>query len=103
MNHDLTEFIETRHYLFEWNTAENLKSFLTDLKKTSKSIKTFRGNIGEIYVSIKGIFDGSDVLNIGTTEDIIYGTYRKSMKILKEYDRKPSPQRYFKGDWVTVL
>ncbi len=103
MEYNLNDFIETRHYLFEWSTSETLKAFLDDLKKTSKSIKTFRGKVGEIYVSINGIFDGSDILNIETTEDIIYGTYRKSMKILKEYDRKPSPQRYFKGDWVTVL
>ena len=103
MKHNLNDFIETRHYLFEWSTSETLKAFLDDLKKTSKSIKTFRGNIGEIYVSIKGIFDGSDVLNIETTEDIIYQYAKKGMKRLREYERKPSPQRSFRGDWVSVL
>lgn len=103
MKHDLNDFIETRHYLFEWSTPETLKSFLEDLKKTSKSIKTFRGNIGEIYISVKGVFDGSDVLNIETTEDILNNWRKKGMKRLREYERKPSPQRSFRGDWVTVL
>jgi len=103
MNHDLTKFIETRHYLFEWNTAENLEAFLANLKNTSKEIKTFRGNIGEIYISVTGIFDGSDILDIETTECIIHQYTKKGMKKLREYERKPSPQRFFSSDWITVL
>lgn len=103
MKHDLNDFIETRHFLFEWGSADALRQFLDALKKTSKEIKIFRGNIGEIYISIKGIFDGSDVLNIETTEDILHDFRKKGMKRIREFSRKPSPQRSFRGDWISIL
>jgi hypothetical protein len=94
------DFIETRHYLFEWRNSQARDLFLDALKATSKKILTFSGKLGEIYVSITGIFDPLDVLNTPTTECIIFDFRNKGITQIKEFIyRKPSPQRWLIGEW----
>lgn len=102
-NHDLKDFIETRHFLFEYDKKEDLNNFLNELKPLSKKIMLFDAKIGERYISIKGIFDPSDVLNIITCDDIIYKFRKQGVKKLKEYLKKPTPQTYYKGEWEQIL
>jgi hypothetical protein len=94
--------IETRYYLFEnVSTAEKENIFISQLILFSERIEKFNCGIGEFIISITAFFDDSCEQDGATPLDIMHN-FRKDIRKLKEYKIKPSPKKYWLGEWIVL-
>lgn len=96
-----------RHFKLEWNcsTAELLEFFEAVKKVTSQAIY-FRANFGEIYLSVKGAENESNIYgemltDFETVEDVLH-EWRKKIRILRTLSRRPMPEKYWHGQWIDL-
>ena len=93
---------ETRYFLFENNsTFDTENNFTTQIKFLSEKVVKFNCGIGQFILGITAVFDDSCETENATPIDVIHN-FRKSIQKIKEYKRKPSPQKYWNGEWEVV-
>lgn len=98
-NSDLKSYTKTRHFLIEWAKAEALGPFFEHAKNVCSALSIFRGNVGEIYISVTGPYDPNCELDINTFDEVL-DDHRKNITVLKEFFRKPRPEKTFVGEWI---
>jgi hypothetical protein len=99
---DKKDFMQRRFYLFEYDTIENFESFCQEIKKHSEEAAYFRADFGQFYLNILGVVDGNEDLKIKTFQDIIFEYRKKGIVKIKEYLKKPTPEKRWKGEWIKI-
>lgn len=98
MSNQKSVITKTRHFLLEWGTSNALGVFIEHAKNVCTDLSTFRGKIGEIYLSITGPYDPNGNIDINTFDGVL-DDHREGIKVLREFFRKPRPESSFKGEW----
>jgi hypothetical protein len=101
--------IKTRHFRLDMgvtSSAEQQK-FFQAIKKVSIKAEYFRAQIGEIYLSIKGLENESNLYgemltDFQTVEDVLH-EWRKNIEIVRQLDRRPQPEIRYVGRWLEIL
>lgn len=98
---------KTRHFKLEWNcTREELLEFFQAIKKVTTQATYCRARIGEIYLSVKGLENESNLYgemltNFDTAEDVLH-EWRKKIRILKNLSSRPTPEKTWKVNWIDL-
>ncbi len=98
---------KTRYFRLEWNcTCNEFYEFLQAVKKVSIKASYFRAQIGEIYLSVKGLSDESDLygnrlFDVETIEDVLFN-YRKQIRVLGTLVSKPKPELNYTSVWIDL-
>ena len=99
--------ISRRHFRLDWNcTHAELLEFFRRLKEMTIEAEYFRGQIGELYLSVKAELRESDLYGVPyfemeTVEDLLFD-YRKKLPVLKTLVKKPLPERIWGGAWIDI-
>ena len=99
--------VTSRHFRLEWNCSiiELLEFFAAVSKVTIKACY-FRANIGEIYLSVRGLENQSNLYgemltDFEVVEDVLH-EWRKKIRILATLSRKPNPENNWHGQWIDL-
>ena len=93
---------ETRHYQFETMAAQSIEAdFIAKVCALSVGVQRFDTGLEGFVLSITAIFDDSCETEGATPSDVIHN-FRKDITKVKEYSRKPAPQKYWTGEWITL-
>jgi len=92
----------TIHFAFETMATELVeKDFLSKIVLLSEEVEIFKTGFGEFILSIKADFDDNCETQNATPSDVIHN-FRKQIIKVKEYNRKPTPQKQWVGKWVKL-
>ena len=94
--------MKTKHFKFE-TLATNLviSDFLSKICALSTKVEKFDLGFEGFILSITAEFDDSCETENADPSDVIHN-FRKQITKIKEYSRKPTPQKEWTGVWVNL-
>lgn len=94
--------MKTKYFLFETMATKDIEhNFLHEVSLLSNKVEIFRTGFGEFILSVNASFDEDCETEDATPLDVFHN-FRKSIIKLKEYSRKPNPEKSWVGKWELI-